>query len=159
MLWLWLLIGIGGFVVVIGILAAVAIPAFMDYQKKAKRVEAELNLNALNKSVQRHFYETAAVPETAAGPTPGRCCDGPGHKCAVDPAVWRAEPWASLDFELTEPSAFSYSYEPLPGNTGYVLRAHADLDCDGMESVWEQRGTIVSGNIQSDELVRPARVD
>ena len=36
-------------VAIIGILAAVAIPAFLDYMKKSKRSEAELNLNSSEK--------------------------------------------------------------------------------------------------------------
>ena len=36
-------------VAIIGILAAVAIPAFMDYMKKGKKTEASLQLNDIGK--------------------------------------------------------------------------------------------------------------
>ena len=39
-------------VAIIGILAAVAIPAFMDYMKKSKKTEASLQLNKIMKNAK-----------------------------------------------------------------------------------------------------------
>src|SRR5215218_5621723 len=46
-------------VAIIGILAAVAIPAFMDYMKKSKKTEASLQLNKIGKNSKVH-YDTNA---------------------------------------------------------------------------------------------------
>ena len=46
-------------VAIIGILAAVAIPAFMDYMKKSKKTEASLQLNKIGKN-DKVFYVTNA---------------------------------------------------------------------------------------------------
>lgn len=47
-------------VAIIGILAAVAIPAFMDYMNKAKSTEAELNLDALRKKGKSAYDANAS---------------------------------------------------------------------------------------------------
>src|SRR5690349_23283065 len=44
-------------VAIIGILAAVAIPAFMDYMKKSKKTEASLQLNKIAKN-SKVLYNT-----------------------------------------------------------------------------------------------------
>ena len=72
-------------VAIIGILAAVAIPAFMDYMKKSKRSEAELNLNKIGKNTKAYYIENQAFPTGTEGLTPATaCCDGAGKKCPVD---------------------------------------------------------------------------
>ena len=46
-------------VAIIGILAAVAIPAFMDYMKKSKKTEASLQLNKIAKNSKAYFITNA----------------------------------------------------------------------------------------------------
>ena len=43
-------------VAIIGILAAIAIPSFMDYMKRSKKVEATLQLNKIGKAAKVAFY-------------------------------------------------------------------------------------------------------
>src|SRR4051794_14706459 len=80
-------------VAIIGILAAVAIPAFMDYMKKGKRSEAELNLDAIKKSNKTTYVEKASYVTVDAPTTPGTtCCNTGGSagvtKCAANAAAW-----------------------------------------------------------------------
>src|SRR5947207_1957162 len=77
-------------VAIIGILAAVAIPAFLDYMKKSKSTEASLNLNKIGKNVKTYFDANSGFPATAgallpaAGPGPGlNCCGGTGNAAGV----------------------------------------------------------------------------
>src|ERR1044072_1404951 len=72
-------------VAIIGILAAVAIPAFLDYIKKSKTSEASLNLNKIDKNLKTQFDSDNAFPGAAAGPNPtnspvggNNCCGGHG---------------------------------------------------------------------------------
>lgn len=51
---------------VTGMLAGVAIPAFMDYTKRSKKTEASLQLNKLAKSAKRAFLESNAFPQADA---------------------------------------------------------------------------------------------
>ena len=118
-------------VAIIGILAAVAIPAFMDYMKKSKKTEAALQLNKIGKNDKTYFITNAMFVTTAGATNPNvetTACSGPnGHFTTVD---WSAlAGWKDLDFQIDEPSLFKYTY------TGAATSASAtaigDLDCDG----------------------------
>ena len=49
-------------VAIIGILAAVAIPAFLEYMKRGKTTEASLNLNKIGKAAKRVKGEIGTYP-------------------------------------------------------------------------------------------------
>src|SRR4051812_21807838 len=93
-------------VAIIGILAAVAIPAFMDYMKRAKKTEASLQLNKIGKNDKRVYSETssfvtsngAALP-TASGV--GCCFSASNNHCPALPASFAADAgWKALDFQV-----------------------------------------------------------
>ena len=76
-------------VAIIGILAAVAIPAFMDYMKKSKKTEASLQLNKLAKNLKVYYRVNGALPKGDAPLTPAdSCCGGPSGKCATSIRRW-----------------------------------------------------------------------
>ena len=140
-------------VAIIGILAAVAIPAFMDYMKRAKRSEAPLQLNKIGKNAKRVYAETGQYPTGSAVQMPqkfglGGCCAGGGvdpNHCAKDVAGWQADAtWRALDFEIDEDNLFLYDYSGFP--TTFTALATGDLDCDGAEIVFRMNGTAIGGN-------------
>jgi len=147
-------------VAIIGILAAVAIPAFMDYMKKGKRSEAELNLDAIKKSNKTNFVEKAGYVNQNQGFTPGATCCAAGGvvKCPANAAAWQGLPaWDELDFEITESHYFVYSYASNAG-ADYTAIARGDLDCDGTFGNYTLTGTAVGGN-QSTSLSKPPRAE
>src|SRR5437868_6919067 len=98
-------------VAIIGILAAVAIPAFMKYIRRSKTVEATMNVRKLFDSSVSYYEgehaDTAGnilpkqfVTSTAATgtPTAAACCGQPGDKCKPNPALWNTAQWAALNF-------------------------------------------------------------
>jgi prepilin-type N-terminal cleavage/methylation domain-containing protein len=136
-------------VAIIGILAAVAAPPFLDYIKRSKKTEAALQLNKLGKNAKLIYSETSSYFIGTAAPTPvkpgkGGCCDGPNNHCAVDATTFGAAEWKALDFQIDEPTLFYYDYT----GTAATFAAHAtgDLDCDGTEIVYTLNGTSVAGN-------------
>ena len=137
-------------VAIIGILAAVAIPAFMDYMKRSKKTEASLQLNKIGKNAKRVYSETSAytVGTAAALPTKpggGGCCGGPNNHCLAVPATFAAEPtWKALDFQIDVDSLFYYNYTGTA--TTFTATATGDLDCDGTEIVYTLTGTSTAGN-------------
>jgi type II secretory pathway pseudopilin PulG len=135
-------------VTVIGILSAVAIPAFMDYTKRSKRPEAALNLNKLGKNAKRVYSEMARFPAGTAPLTPPRsCCGQPNNHCAAVPALYAADPtWVALDFQIDEPTLFQYSYTASADGQRFVAQAIGDLDCDGIPITYELVGTVENGN-------------
>jgi type IV pilus assembly protein PilA len=146
--------GISGLMVpaaTLGVLAAVAVPAFMDYMKKSKKSEASLQLNKLAKSLKVYAIEKSAFPIGTVGPSPSKPCCGstPTNKC-FDPDAWKAPLWTELDFMIDEPHLYRYSYSSQDGKS-FVAKAAADLDCDGQEAEYVMTGTLdAQGNPQVD---------
>ncbi len=141
-------------VAIIGILAAVAIPAFMDYMKRSKKTEASLQLNKIGKNSKRTYMETSKyvtgiAPTTPGKPGGGGCCGGGGasgnnpNHCAPDPVGFSNAVWKELEFSIEEDSLFFYDYHGTA--TDYTAMATGDLDCDGTEITYVLTGTAVNG--------------
>ncbi|HUQ01599.1 MAG TPA: hypothetical protein VM261_03850 [Kofleriaceae bacterium] len=137
-----------------------SVEAYDDYMKKSKRSEAELNLNALQKSLKVTFIENAEFPRGTAPLTPATpCCEhSPDRKCPVSVSEWADNPvWSALDFELVEPSLFQYSYESTDGKVA-IVKAVGDLDCDTTTSEYVLRCEAPDGN-PSCTVTKPDRAD
>jgi type IV pilus assembly protein PilA len=154
-------------VAIIGILAAVAIPAFINYMKKAKTTEAEIALGKIHTGAKSYFEEERATSATATasfayffpastGPTPAAPCNaGSAGKCAPSAFVANSS-WDGLKFSMTE--NFWYSYQWIQGCgaprcTGaagdtFSIQAFGNLDGDGTFSTFSRGGrvTTVSGS-------------
>ena len=146
-------------VAIIGILAAVAIPKFLDYMKKGKRSEAELNLNAINKAADSEYAENTTYPQAVSGTSPGvPCCTQAGKKCAVVAADWNGNAaWDALGFEMTQPFYFQYEYTSAVSNI-FQAKAIGNLDCDATSVEYVLNGDATTGSPTSS-IVKPARAD
>jgi type IV pilus assembly protein PilA len=159
-------------VAIIGILAAVAIPAFMSYMKKSRSTEAMLQLNKMAKNDKANFVARAAYylqpdgVEIATAPNPAApCCTqdfGGQKKC--DPATgnWTNSDWVKLDFQMDEAHYFQYTYTGGGNPTGvsgvgrnYRFTAVGDLDCDGTSITYTLDGDSIRGN-PSNSISSPA---
>ena len=104
-------------VAIIGILAAVAIPAFMDYMRKGKAAEFELQLNAISKSARSTFVQESSYPRRAANANPRvtPCGKAKNQHLASDWST--ADPdWVDgLDFRISDAFYGSYAYTPMDG--------------------------------------------
>ena len=132
-------------VAIIGILAAVAIPAFVRYIKKAKTAEATELLRKMSEGARLYFLEgsqgvSQQFPETVGRTPAGNCCTT--NKCAIDSTLWQDDTWQALSFEIKDPHFFRYSFSASNGASPkeFVARAEADLDCDGTLSLYELYG-------------------
>jgi type II secretory pathway pseudopilin PulG len=141
---------------ILGVLAAVAIPAFMDYTKRSKKTESALQLNKLSKNAKRAYSETGKFPPGTAPLTPPEpCCGQPNNHCRAVPEIYAADPtWKELDFQIDEPTLFQYSYSASPDGQSFVAKAVGDLDCDGTFITYELRGSATGGN-PSTMLIEP----
>ena len=128
---------------IVGILTAVAIPAFMDYMKRSKKTEAAVQLSRIRRSAKRAYEETGKYPAGATPLMPSRsCCDYPARRCPAIPERYAADPvWAALDFEISEPTLFQYSYRGSPDGQSFIAKAIGDLDCDGIFITYELTGS------------------
>jgi prepilin-type N-terminal cleavage/methylation domain-containing protein len=143
-------------VAIIGILAAVAIPAFMDYMKKSKKTEAALQLNKIGKNNKVYYVTNAIfvpVDGTILPSSMSTSCKG-----AVTTA-WAADSgWAALDFQIDEPNLFQYQYT---ANSGTSPKAEAigDLDCDGTKITYTLDMTAPGGNARATLTEPPPNSD
>ena len=132
-------------VAIIGILAAVAIPAFMDYMKKSKKTEASLQLNKIAKNSKVMYNTTSSFSTASEALTPGTdCCSGTNKHCPYSAADWAVSGWQALDFQLDEPHLFQYQYDG--GSTAATAYAVGDLDCDGTSITYTLNLTADQGN-------------
>jgi type IV pilus assembly protein PilA len=146
-------------VAIIGILAAVAIPAFMKYIRRSKTVEATMNVRKLFDSSVSYFEGEHADKTgnplakqfpTNAGPSPGAtataaCCGQAGDKCKPAPTNFQSNTWSSLNFSVDDPFYFVYQYTTSGTETSAVFGAWAfgDLDCDSIQSTYERSGSVM----------------
>jgi prepilin-type N-terminal cleavage/methylation domain-containing protein len=135
-------------VAIIGILAAIAIPAFLDYMNKGKKTEASLQLDNIDKKIKTFYIEKARMPVAAAIHPAGTACASATGKAAKElPSVWYADPgWNEMKFHVDEDSLFQYRWN---GTT--LAEAVGDLDCDTTIVTYSLNVTLVEGNVQTDQ--------
>lgn len=150
-------------VAIVAILAIVAVPNLFNAMKRSKKVEASLQLNAIDKSNKRQFVETShyVIGTAKQLPTKGSpegCCNGGGkdNHCLAVPADFAKDPvWKQLDFQIDEDSLFYYDYTGAGTGSDYTATATGDLDCDGTPIVYTGAGTSKDGN-PAYKLTEPA---
>ena len=158
-------------VAIIGILAAVAIPAFMKYIRRSKTTEALMNVRRIYDSAVAYYEAEHASSNgeilgkqfpwdidsvgsgTAAGggfPTlypSAKCCTNPGEKCAPSPSLWNTAVWSALNFSVDDPHYYQYAHgnpASVYGITGFAATIVGDLDCDDVFSTFWRTATILS---------------
>ena len=148
-------------VAIIGILAAVAIPMFMDSMKKAKNTEAKLQLNKLGKSAKEAYIRDGGFVIASLASTPAtNCCTqnvGGKRKCAVVAANWT--PWQVVDFQMEEPFYFQYSYVGTAPGTIMSATALGNIDCDANSITYTLDGTSTDGSVSMSLTEPPANAD
>ncbi|MCA9529364.1 MAG: hypothetical protein KC543_04435 [Myxococcales bacterium] len=147
-------------VAIIGILAALAIPAFINYVKKSKTAEATSNIGMMFTGAAAYYDSNHADRGAGVATTTTKCTVGPADLglaptdnkqlvnwtglAAADKAAFEA-----IGFQLAEPVYYNYliaSTTAAGGACGgsanngsvYTFRANGDLDKDGAESTFEQ---------------------
>jgi len=147
-------------VAIIGVLAAVAVPAFVKYLRRSKTVEASLNLRKLYDSsvgyyLAEHSDKSGVVvarqfPSTVAATPDAKCCLTPGGKCKPNPAMFQDSggTWPALNFSVDDPFYFQYEYDSSSTDSTAVFEAYAygDMDCDGTYSTFMRNGSVMGDN-------------
>lgn len=151
-------------VAIIGILAAVAIPAFLEYMKRSKSTEASLNLNKIGKAAKRVKGEIGTYPVGTGAMLPhasGTCCGDSGgstsvnNKCTPTPAAFvDGAAWSQLEFSVDEPSQYSYQYVPDSGSA-FTAYASGDVDCDTVMATFTMVGTTTAMGNAAVSIIPP----
>ncbi|HZS35303.1 MAG TPA: type II secretion system protein [Polyangia bacterium] len=144
-------------VAIIGVLSSVAIPSFMKYIRRAKTVEATMNVRKLFDSSVA-YYESersdlggnilAKQFPASVGPTPAanNCCGQAGDKCKPVAGTFDLPSWAALNFSVDDPYYYWYQYVSAGVETGANFQAYAygNLDCDSIYATFQRAGTVLA---------------
>jgi type IV pilus assembly protein PilA len=146
-------------VAILGILAAVAIPAFLKYIKRSKTTEATMNVRKLYDSSVTYFSAEhtsasgsiiSAQFSATTGPLPLTTAIG-DVKITTAPSTWDADAtWNSLQFSVSDPSYFAYQYDSA-GTTNdakFTATAFGNLDGDAVFSTFTRVGAVVDMEVK-----------
>jgi type IV pilus assembly protein PilA len=155
-------------VAIIGILAALAIPAFVSYVRRSKTAEAGSNLRNLYQGAASYYGREHC---TTQGYTVGAAATGITY-CTVNSATTTNVPgtgktqidftaedpaFTGIGFTIADPVYYQYEINSLapgcangPGIALYDFRANGDLDGDGSPSLFE----LSAGSSTDNELAR-----
>ncbi|MCB9598286.1 MAG: hypothetical protein H6719_36570 [Sandaracinaceae bacterium] len=129
----------------VGVLSAIAIPAFIGYLTNAKTSEARANLVSMVHGAEAYYatesFGQGGVANTNCAVGDGRTTNVPGPaKTALGPL---GEPFDSIGFALADPVYYQYEIVGVggcghtEGEPLYSFRAYGDLDGDGTTSLYE----------------------
>ena len=121
-------------VLIIGILAALAIPAYQKFGYKAKLTEAPSNLSAIAQAEQLSFVNTGKIVEFTALPRVASAVDG--IKVAID--ATEAAKIAALDVQIAGPAYCSYKVvnDSTNAKTGWYAQADCDVDGNAAQATY-----------------------
>ncbi|MEM6295831.1 MAG: hypothetical protein AAGA54_31455 [Myxococcota bacterium] len=146
----------------LGILFAVAVPAFSKFVRRSKAAEARAELARLFAAVASYHAEHGHCPGNAGvTPPPSTECADEGGRCTpgsdYPAAAWSDnEAWSALGFDVTEQHRFHYDVRWTQDPAGpcmFTVQAFGDLDDDGQFSTYERVGIATAeGTDRSGEL-------
>ena len=119
-------------VAIIGILAAIAIPNFMNFRMKARAAEAKTNLAAIrNLEIAYYAEKNVYVSGQSWSPLHGVV---KSNKQPWDPT----KRFSVLGYASEEEVLFEYQIEPTASDydLSFTARARCDLDDDGLWSIY-----------------------
>ena len=141
-------------VVILGILAAVAIPAFTRYVKRSKTSEATGNISKIyqgevsyyNQSSEQSVASFASAPRTPAGGDPS------ASKYTAQPTAFTGDSgWSAIGFSVDSP--LYYAYSATASASSFNAVATGNIDGDGVNSTFSRSAALNAGEIQGAQIV------
>ena len=145
-------------VAIIGILAAIAVPAFSRYVKKSRTSEAVGQLSkqwagSLTYYVTDHVIpDGTPLPKEFPGPSAAwasatECACQTGQRCVGNNSIWASDGvWLALMFSLPDAHHYMPGYSGAGAGTSGKFTAYAkgDLDCDTTLAEFIRHGGVSS---------------
>lgn len=140
-------------VVILGILAAIAIPAFTRYVKRSKTSEATGNITKIYQGEVSYFSQSSeqsiasfvsAVATPVAAPS--------ASKYPAQPTAFTNDSgWSAIGFSVDSPLYYQYSATATASNFNAI--AAGNIDGDGTNSSFSRAASLNSGEIQGSQIV------
>lgn len=148
-------------VAIIGVLTTIAVPAFLSYTKRARTIEATMNVRKMTDGAMAYFYAehatssgqiiTSRLPYTdwrGWAPSPAHRCSNNRQGQRLDPIAWSSSAYGDpilklvyegIMFEINSPFYYStgvYTNVPdgvVPNSPGttFTGSVYGDIDCNG----------------------------
>lgn len=140
-------------VAILGILAAVAVPAFLKYIKRSKTTEATMQIRKMYDSSVTYFSSDWATSggdilpsqfPTTQVVTPAVAVLT-GTKTLTSETAWATSPtWVALNFAVTDPHLYAYQYnsQGIDNLSQFTASAFGDLDDDNTLSTFVRFGSV-----------------
>jgi type IV pilus assembly protein PilA len=113
-------------VAIIGILAAIAIPNFLQFQLRSKTGEAKTNIAAIRTAEEGYFAEFNNYVNAT---------ETPGTGVSTNKRVWSGGGITQFDQLGWSPTGeVFYNYGVAASGSSYTIAAHGDLDGNGVDS-------------------------
>ncbi len=150
-------------VAILGILAAVAIPAFIKYMKRAKTAEATQNLKAMHDGAISYYggehatsgltavlYNKCLPKSTAL--TPATIAKAKKNMATKD--LFTSPEWKALNFQVGDDYYYSYQFVNSAAGCNVsaatiTLEAQGDLDGDGTTSLFKRWMEVSADGIRA----------
>ena len=147
-------------VAIIGILAAIAIPAFSRYVKKSRTAEASGHLQKIWVGAMSYYESDHAnsagvmldrqFPGACAVTIEPTCCNFPDQRCPGSPSVYSNDPWKVIGYNIADKHLYRPVYFGCPDpKRNMWIEAWGDLDCDGISSKFIRKADVLpNGDVQ-----------
>jgi prepilin-type N-terminal cleavage/methylation domain-containing protein len=144
-------------VAIIGVLAAVAIPAFTKFVRRSRNTEVLMNLRVIFNSSATYLLQEGATSAGAmrdkqfpvsAPPTPALSSLG---STPVLTSTWNTNPtWVALQFGLSDPHYFAYQYDSSGINTSasFTVSGYSNMDNDTVFATFVRFGTVSAMEVE-----------
>lgn len=140
-------------VVILGILAAVAIPAFTRYVKRSKTSEATGNIAKIYQGETAYFNQSSeqSVASFASAPATPSATPSASKYPAQPTAFTGDSGWSAIGFSVDAP--LYYQYSATGSATSFNSIATGNIDGDGTNSTFSRSAALNAGEIQGGQIV------
>lgn len=140
-------------VVILGILAAVAIPAFTRYVKRSKTSEATGNISKIYQGEVSYYNQSSEQSIASFASAPATPALAPGaSKYTAQPTAFTANSgWSAIGFSVDSP--LYYQYQATASTTSFNAIATGDIDGDDVNSTFSRSAALNAGEIQGAQIL------